>query len=105
MSVTAVTDATFVDEVLQSPLPVLVDFWADWCVPCKQLAPIVEELSEAYAGRVKFTSVDTNENPGAMADNDIRSLPTIHIFSNGILVETLIGSVTKMKLRQVLDAL
>ncbi|MCL1923555.1 MAG: thioredoxin [Propionibacteriaceae bacterium] len=105
MTVTAVTDATFTAEVLESPIPVVVDFWADWCVPCKQLTPILEELSETYAGQVKFVSVDTNENLEAMAANDIRTLPTVYIFSQGQLVESFLGAVPKSKLRSVLDSL
>jgi thioredoxin 1 len=105
MSVTAVTDATFAEEVLQSPIPVVVDFWADWCVPCKQLAPILEVLSQAYEGQVKFVSVDTNENLQAMSDNDIRTLPTVYVFSQGQLVESFLGAVPKSKLRAAIESL
>lgn len=103
MSILAVTDATFSSEVLDSTTPVLVDFWADWCVPCRQLTPILEELSQTYAGKVKFVSVDTNANPQAMASNDIRTLPTVYIFSGGQIVESFLGSVPKSKLKTALD--
>ncbi len=101
---TAVTDATFATEVLQSSQPVLVDYWADWCAPCRQLAPVIEELAEKYQGQVKFVSVDTNDNMGVAAQQDIRTLPTVQIFVNGQVVESHVGSVTKMKLRQSLDS-
>ncbi|MCL1907462.1 MAG: thioredoxin [Propionibacteriaceae bacterium] len=105
MSVIVATDSTFALEVLESPLPVVVDFWAEWCAPCKQLAPILEELSDTYDGRVKFVSVNTEDNLQTMADNDIRSLPTVYVFSGGQLLESFIGAVPKSKLRAVLDSL
>ncbi|MDR2973111.1 MAG: thioredoxin [Propionibacteriaceae bacterium] len=104
-NLTPVTDATFADEVIKATTPVLVDYWADWCAPCRQLTPILEELSKQYEGRVKFVSVDTNENTAVAANQDIRTLPTIQIFVNGEIVHATVGSVTKMKLRQALDAL
>ncbi|MCL2736021.1 MAG: thioredoxin [Propionibacteriaceae bacterium] len=103
-TVTAVTDATFATEVLGSSQPVLVDYWADWCVPCRQLTPIIEELASQYEGQIKFVSLDTNENTAVMAAQDIRTLPTVHIFVNGEIVSSMIGSVTKMKLRHALDS-
>jgi thioredoxin 1 len=101
--VTAVTDATFAAEVLHSPQPVLVDYWADWCAPCRQLAPVIEELARTYAGRAKFVSVDTNQNTAVTAQRDIRTLPTVQILVDGQVVDAMVGSVTKMKLRQALD--
>jgi len=103
-NVTAVTDATFAAEVLSSPQPVLVDYWADWCAPCRQLTPVIEELAKQYDG-VKFVSLDTQVNTAVAANQDVRTLPTIHFFVNGELVNAIVGSVTKMKLRQVLDSL
>ncbi|MDR0488711.1 MAG: thioredoxin [Propionibacteriaceae bacterium] len=104
MSVTAISYADFQQDVLESPVPVLVDFWANWCVPCKKLAPILEELSETYS-QVKFVSVDTEENPDAMLAHDIRTLPTVLIFRGGELVESFLGDVPKLKLRAALDSL
>ena len=104
MSLNPITDATFAAEVLQAPLPVLVDYWADWCAPCRQLTPVIKELSEQYDGKVKFVSVDTNENTAVAADQDIRALPTVQIWVAGEIVESIIGSVTKMRLRQALDS-
>jgi len=104
-NVMAVTEANFATEVLRAPGPVLVDFWADWCVPCRQLSPVIEELAKQYAGQVKFVSVDTNTNTKLAADHDIRTLPTVKIFVKGEVVEAMVGSVTKMKLRQALQDL
>jgi len=104
-TLTPVTDATFDSEVLASKEPVLVDYWADWCAPCRQLTPIIEELAAQYEGQVKFVSVDTNENTGIAAKQDVRTLPTVHIFVDGELRDAMVGSVTKMKLRKALDDL
>ncbi|MDR0783914.1 MAG: thiol reductase thioredoxin [Propionibacteriaceae bacterium] len=103
-NITAVSDATFASEVLASPIPVLVDYWADWCAPCRQLTPVIEELAGQFAGQVKFVSVDANENTAVTTAHDIRNLPTVHLFVNGELQDALVGSVTKMKLRQALEA-
>jgi len=99
-----VTDADFTSVVLESAKPVLVDFWADWCAPCRQLEPILEELSRQFEGQVTFTSVDTNQNTGVAMSQDIRTLPTIKIYKDGNVVQAFIGSATKMKLRQALEA-
>lgn len=104
-TLTPVTDATFDSEVLASKLPVLVDYWADWCAPCRQLTPIIEELASSYEGKVKFVSVDADANTGLAAGHDIRALPTVQIYAHGELQDAMIGSVTKMKLRQALDSL
>jgi len=100
-----VTDATFDSEVLKSSEPVLVDFWAEWCAPCRQLTPIIEELASAYEGQVKFVSVDADANTGVAAKQDIRTLPTVQLYSGGELRDVIVGSVTKMKLRKALDDL
>ena len=103
-NVTPVTDATFAAEVLGAPGPVLVDYWADWCAPCRQLTPVIDELAQKYDGQVKFVSVDTNANTATAAAQDVRTLPTVQIIQNGEVVEAIVGSVTKMKLRQALEA-
>ena len=100
----AVTDETFASEVLQSTQPVLVDYWADWCAPCRQLTPVIEELAQAYAGQVKFVSVDVNQATKVAAQQDIRTLPTVQILVGGEIRDAMVGSVTKMKLRQGLDS-
>lgn len=103
MALTPITDATFEARVLKSSKPVLVDFWADWCAPCKQLTPIIEELSKAYAGQVDFFSLDTNESPITPTKYGILNLPAVLFFSDGEVVKEIRGSVTKMTLRKSLN--
>ncbi|MDR0415938.1 MAG: thioredoxin [Propionibacteriaceae bacterium] len=102
--VTAVTDATFDAEVLRADGPVLVDYWADWCAPCRQLTPVIDKLAEEYAGRVKFVSVDANTNTEVPMTYGVANLPTVHLFQGGQIVGSAAGNVTKLKLRQLLDA-
>lgn len=104
-SVTEVTDATFAEEVLNSPKPVLVDYWADWCAPCKQLSPIIEELAGEYDGQVKFVKVDTNSERGVAADQQILSLPTLQFYAGGQLVNSLVGAKSKKALKKAIDEL
>ena len=100
----AVTDATFETEVVNSDLPVLVDFWADWCQPCKMIAPIVDELSDEYDGKVKFTKVDVDANPNTPMSLGIRSIPTLIVFRNGQPVEQIVGAMPKAQLKRRLDS-
>lgn len=100
----AVTDATFETEVVNSALPVLVDFWADWCQPCKMIAPIVDELSDEYDGKVKFTKVDVDSNPNTPMSLGIRSIPTLIVFRNGQPVEQIVGAMPKAQLKRRLDS-
>jgi thioredoxin 1 len=102
-SVAAVTDQTFATEVLQSAQPVVVDYWADWCAPCRQLGPIIDQFAAEYAGRVKFVKLDANTNTQVPVAYSVNNLPTIHLFKGGQVVAALTGTVTKMKLRQLLD--
>lgn len=99
-----VTDQTFDRDVLQSSEPVLVDFWAPWCGPCRMVAPIVEELADEYAGRVKFVKLNTDENPSTAARYGIRSIPTLLVFKNGQPVGQIIGFRPKSDLKKRLDA-
>lgn len=99
-----VTDATFTAEVLQSALPTLVDYWADWCAPCKQLSPLIDELSEVYSDRMKFVKVDTNVNTAVAGSQGIMALPTIQIFHNGQVVEQVQGGKTKMALTKLIES-
>jgi len=98
-----VTDDTFEDEVIKADVPVLVDFWADWCAPCKMIAPIVEDLAEEYDGRVKFAKLDVDSNPNAAMKYGIRGIPTLLVFSGGSPIDQVVGAVPKATLKGRLD--
>ena len=98
-----VTDATFEEEVINAETPVLVDFWADWCAPCKMIAPIVEELATEFDGKVKFAKVDVDSNPKSAMNFGIRGIPTLLIFSGGKPVDTVVGAVPKSVLKRRLE--
>ena len=102
--VAAVTDATFTDEVLKSSKPVLVDYWADWCAPCKQIAPIIDELDREYGDKITFLKLDTNDNPSTPMNYGIMSIPTLQLFVNGEVVQSLTGSKSKGAILKALDA-
>ncbi len=98
-----VTDEDFDQEVLRAELPVLVDFWAEWCGPCHALEPVVEELAEEYDGKVKFVKMDTEQNFDVPARYGIRSLPTLLVFKGGQQVEQIMGLRPKVDLKRSLD--
>ncbi len=100
-----VTDANFEEVVLNSDKPVLVDFWAEWCGPCRMVAPVVAELAEEYGERAVITKMDVDSNPGTSVKFGIRNIPTILFFKNGEVVDKQVGAVPKTILASKLDAL
>jgi thioredoxin 1 len=100
----AVTEQTFDTEVLKSAVPVLVDFWATWCGPCKMIAPIVEDLAGEYQGQLKVFKLDVDENGGVAAKYSVMSIPTLGIFSKGVLIERIVGYMPKEQLKKRIDA-
>lgn len=99
----AVTEETFEQEVSKAELPVLVDFWAEWCGPCRMVAPIVEELAGEYAGRVKVVKIDVDDNQRLAMRYSIMSIPTLGVFKGGELVERIVGFMPKQELKRRLD--
>jgi thioredoxin 1 len=99
-----VTDDSFEQDVLKSSLPVLVDFWAEWCGPCKQVAPILEELAAEYAGRLVIAKVNVDENRNVPANFGIRSIPTLMLFKGGNVEATEVGARPKSQLAAFIDA-
>ncbi len=96
--VVTLQDSTFEQEVLKSDIPVLVDFWAVWCGPCKAIAPTVEELAKQYKGKVKVAKMDVDEHQNVPQQYGIRSIPTLLLFKGGRVVDTIVGAVPKAKL-------
>lgn len=103
LSAAEVSDGTFDAEVLKSDVPVMVDFWAPWCGPCKMIAPMVDEIARDYAGKAKAVKINTDASPDTATKYGVRSIPTVMIFKGGNRVETIIGAVPKTTLTQALD--
>ena len=103
MSTVAVTDDTFDAEVKNSSVPVVVDFWAEWCGPCKQIGPALEELSEEYGGKIKVAKVDVDSNPNTAAAMGVRGIPALYIFKDGQIVSNRAGAAPKSARQSWID--
>ena len=104
MATVAVTDATFDAEVRKSSIPVVVDFWAEWCGPCRQIGPALEELSAQYEGRVKIVKINVDENPDSPAVLGVRGIPALFLFKDGEVVSNKIGAAPKAALANWINA-
>jgi len=100
-----VTDATFEREILKSETPVLIDFWAEWCQPCRIIAPIVKELAASYDGKIKIVKMNIDENPGTPGRYGVRAIPTVLAFKNGAVVGQLTGAVPRSKFEDLVQKL
>ena len=101
--ITQVSDASFEQDVLGSELPVLVDFWAEWCGPCKMIAPVLDELADEYAGKLKICKVDVEANPEVPGKFGIRGIPTLILFKDGNVEATKVGALSKAQLVKFID--
>jgi thioredoxin 1 len=104
MSVHHFTDANFQKEVLESSVPVLVDFWAQWCGPCKMIAPVLEDLAKEFHGRIKIGKVDVDTNPKTATSYGVMSIPTLIFFKNGKIMQQAVGAVTRNDLKRKIEA-
>jgi thioredoxin 1 len=103
MATVKVTDNTFQDEVLASDVPVVVDFWAEWCGPCRMIGPALEELSEEYGDKIKIAKVNVDENPGLPAQFGVRGIPALFMFKDGEMISNKTGAAPKASLKSWID--
>lgn len=101
--ITHISDSTFEQEVVNSDIPVLVDYWAEWCGPCKMIAPILDEIASEYEGRLKITKLNIDENPATPPKFGIRGIPTLMIFKGGDVQSTKVGALSKSQLTAFID--
>jgi len=102
-SLVHVNDKNFATEVLNGDLPVLVDFWATWCGPCRSISPIVEELAKEFTGRVKVAKCNVDENPGTPSQYGVRGIPTLILFKDGKVLDQIVGAVPKVRLKAMIE--
>jgi thioredoxin 1 len=100
--VSAFSDTNFDREVLQSEIPVLVDFWATWCAPCKAIAPLVDAVADAYVGKIKVGKVNVDENPATPGKYGVRGIPTLILFKGGVVIDQIVGAVPKSQLEALI---
>ena len=98
------TDASFEAEVINSDIPVLVDYWAEWCGPCKMIAPVLEEVAESYAGKIKIVKVDVDSNKEIAQKHGIRGIPTLMVFKGGSAQATKVGALSKTQLEEFVES-
>lgn len=102
--IVVLSDANFEDEVLKSPIPVLVDYWAEWCGPCKVIAPVLDEIAGDYVGKVKIAKLNIDDNPQTPPKYGIRGIPTLMLFKGGEVEATKVGAVSKPQLQSFIDS-
>ena len=101
--VVEITDADFDEKVLKSAIPVMLDFWASWCGPCRMMSPVVEELADAYDGKVLVAKMNVDENPQTPSKYGVRGIPNVKLFKGGDVVDEVVGAVPRQKLEEILD--
>jgi thioredoxin 1 len=104
-TISDVTDSTFEEEVLKSDQPVLVDFWAEWCAPCRMMAPVLKEIADEFGDRIRVCKLDVDANPNSAARFNIRSIPSLLFFQNGQVADQVVGAVPKARIVEKLDQL